>query len=104
MKKSLFFLCSFVLLLCFQSCETCDETCGIIIDDPIITDADGNLNYGLTIENDCSGNEKTFYFTEDIWMNNYVDDYFCVTDVSSWKVEGNIVEVDSIRRHKNSIR
>jgi hypothetical protein len=37
-------------------------------------------------------------------MNNFVDDYFCVENVSSWKVDGNVIEVDSLRIKKESMR
>lgn len=104
MKNIFLALTLFLFAMAVQSCATCDENCGIIIDDPIVTDANGNLNYGLTIENDCSGNTKTFYFTYDVWLNNYVDDYFCVQNVASWQVEGNVIEVDSIRSIKESMR
>ena len=104
MKNIFLALSLFLIAMAVQSCDSCDEYCGIIIDDPLVTDADGNLNYGLTIENDCSGNSKTFYFTEDVWMNNFVDDYFCVENVSSWKLDGNVIEVDSLRIKKESMR
>ena len=104
MKKLFFALSLFAFALAVQSCNTCDANCGIIIDDPIVTDANGNLNYGLTIVNDCSGNTQTFYFTYDVWFNNYVDDYFCVENVSSWMIDGNVIEVDSIRIMKESMR
>ena len=55
-----------LLLLSAVSCKKEEPTpvpcnCGAIVDDPIV----GN-QYGLTIENDCSCNQKTFYFTAEV--------------------------------------
>ena len=70
--------------------------CGIITDDDIIIDANGDYYYSLTIKNDCSGNLGTYYFSQDIWLNNYVGGYFCISNVSSWlsKPVGQITKVD----------
>jgi len=77
MKKLLTFA---AVALFFVSCEEqCDDTCGVIANDGI----DGDC-YWLEIRNDCSGNKKQFCFDEDVWMDNYVGDYFCVTGVAPW--------------------
>jgi len=74
------------LIVCFISCKK-DEApeppqqcnCGVIANDGIT-----NGCYWLEIRNDCSGNKKSFCFDEDVWMNNFVGDRFCVSNVSSW--------------------
>jgi hypothetical protein len=53
--------------------------CGTILNDGI----SGNC-YWLEIENDCSGNRKTFCFDQSVWMNAYVGDNFCVTNQTQW--------------------
>ena len=73
-----------LLVLSFTSCEKDNDLledcqCGIIANDGI---DDGC--YWLEIRNDCSGNKKKFCFDTDIWMNNYVGDHFCVTNVEPW--------------------
>ena len=59
-----------------QNTSTC--TCGRIVDDEITS------CYTLSIKNECSGTVKTFCFTQDVWFNNYVGDYFCVGNVQPW--------------------
>ena len=55
--------------------------CGTIVDDGI----DSAIScYWLKIENDCTGNQKKFCFDQLIWQTNYVGDYFCVSNVTSW--------------------
>jgi hypothetical protein len=71
-----------LLLLSVISCkkeELVPCNCGAIIDDPIV----GN-QYGLTIKNDCTGNQQTFYFTPEVWATAYVGTNFCVSNVQSW--------------------
>lgn len=87
MKKILLFLSiSLIAFGCkkeeeeeLESNEQCN--CGIIANDGI--DSTTNCNW-LEIRNECSGNLKKFCFDEDVWMNNYVGDRFCVSNVSSW--------------------
>lgn len=56
-------------------------TCGIITDDgyEVATDC-----YWLDIKNECSDNIKRFCFTQDVWMNNFVGNRFCVYNVNPW--------------------
>ena len=89
MKKALFILMfAFTLTACEkeepepeqpQTNQQCN--CGTIANDGI--DSATNC-YWLEIRNECSGNKKKFCFDEDIWMNNYVGDRFCVSNVTSW--------------------
>jgi hypothetical protein len=90
MKKLLLLLVLPVMLL---SCQKDDIkpnepepqcNCGIITNDDIITDINGQDHYSLTIKNDCSGNLGTYYFTIDVWYNANVGQNFCITNVDSW--------------------
>lgn len=90
MKKILFTILVSLLIL-LPSCKKEEEekpvednrqcNCGTIANDGI--DSATNC-YWLEIRNECSGNKKKFCFDEDIWMNNYVGDRFCVSNVTSW--------------------
>ena len=62
---------------CDSNCP--GSTCGTIANDGI----DGNC-YWLEIRNECSGNKKTFCFDQDVWMDAYPGDYFCVYNVTPW--------------------
>mgnify|MGYP001495169805 CR=1 FL=1 len=72
-------------LITFLSCN--DDTpnpnkdcnCGTIANDGI----DGDC-YWLEIRNSCSGNKKIFCFDQDIWMDAYVGENFCVTGETQW--------------------
>jgi len=84
MKKILVLLLAIALVSCKkdeieQSNDQCN--CGTIANDGI--DSATNC-YWLEIRNECSGNKKKFCFDEDVWMNNYVGDRFCVSNVTSW--------------------
>ena len=70
-----------VLLSCKKEEEQKPCNCGTIANDGI--DSATNC-YWLEIRNECSGNKKKFCFDQDIWMNNYVGDRFCVSNVTSW--------------------
>jgi hypothetical protein len=79
MKKVLLIM---ALAIGLTSCEK--ETskpcnCGTITNDGI----NGSC-YWLEIENDCSGNKKTFCFDQSVWMNAYVGSNFCVTNQTEW--------------------
>jgi hypothetical protein len=82
MKKLVFIAIAIALSTMMVSCSKEEQeqcNCGTIANDGI-----DNGCYWLEIRNDCSGNKKRFCFDEDIWMNNYVGDHFCVTNESSW--------------------
>lgn len=51
--------------------------CGLIVSDDV-------TNYSVDIRNDCSNNVKTFYLTQGDWMNAYVGNNYCITNVTSW--------------------
>ena len=52
--------------------------CGTIANDGIDEDC-----YWLEIRNSCSGNKKIFCFDQDIWIDAYVGENFCVAN-QSW--------------------
>jgi hypothetical protein len=85
MKKTLFLP---LLLMLFTALVSCEKNkpcnCGVITDDEILTDANGDFLYTLTIKNDCSGNLGTYNFSYDVWFDANVGEDFCVTNVSSW--------------------
>jgi len=67
--------------------------CGVITDDAIEFDNNGNIFYTLTIKNDCSNNLGKYYFSQDVWMDAPVGSDFCVTNVSSWMTVGTTTSV-----------
>lgn len=67
--------------------------CGVITDDAIEFDNNGNIFYTLTIKNDCSNNLGKYYFSQDVWINAPVGSDFCVTNVSSWMPVGQTTSV-----------
>ena len=79
--KHIFNLSIIAIILIFTSCtkDDCPSTCGTISDDGI----DGDC-YWLEIRNECTDNKKTFCFDQDVWMDNFVGDSFCVTGVDPW--------------------
>ena len=80
--KSNYFILAFGFAIAFSSCtkeEQCDDNCGVIANDGITDDC-----YWLEIRNDCTNNKKQFCFDQDVWMDNYVGDYFCVTGADPW--------------------
>lgn len=56
-----------------------DCNCGTIANDGI-----DNGCYWLEIRNNCSGNKKKFCFDQDVWMDAYVGEKFCVIGESEW--------------------
>jgi hypothetical protein len=87
---------SLILLSCKKSEVKPNKpcNCGVVVSDPIVTDANGNIFYSLNIKNDCSGNIGTYYFTYDVWLNAHVGENFCVTNVSSWLPQGAITKIN----------
>ena len=69
-----------IAIVLLTSCKKEKEcNCGIIANDGIT-----NGCYWLEIRNDCTGNKKKFCFDQDIWLNNYVGDPFCVANEPKW--------------------
>jgi hypothetical protein len=76
------------MFACQKEEEVKPCNCGVITDDAIEFDSNGNIFYTLTIKNDCSNNLGTYYFSQDVWMDAPVGSDFCVTNVSSWMPVG----------------
>jgi hypothetical protein len=51
--------------------------CGLVLSDNV-------QNYSVSIRNNCSNNEKTFYLQPGDWMNAYVGQDYCISNVASW--------------------
>jgi hypothetical protein len=77
MKKVIFSLAVATALLSSCKKETQPCNCGII-------QSDNAMNYSVDIENDCSGNVKTWVLSEGDWMNAYVGTRYCITNTTSW--------------------
>jgi hypothetical protein len=99
MKKLVTVVLLTVAMFACQKDKPCN--CGVITDDAIEFDANGDIYYSLTIKNDCSDNLGKYYFSQDVWMDAPVGSDFCVTNVSSWipvgqttsvKVENKVVQ------------
>ncbi len=61
--------------------KECNSTCGTIANDGI--DLNSNC-YWLEIRNNCSGNKKTFCVDQDIWMESFPGERFCITNTTPW--------------------
>ena len=72
-----------VLSLLLSSCTEdspltpCPSSCGEIISDNV-------TNYSITIRNECSGNDKTFYLSSSDWATAYVGTDYCITNTQPW--------------------
>ena len=86
MKKFLLILIGLCILSSCQKDEIpcTSSNCGTIANDGIDINADGSFCYWLEIRSECTGEKKKFCFDEDVWMSNFVGDYFCVTNEPGW--------------------
>lgn len=79
MKKVVIFI---MLAISIVSCTKEEDkpcNCGTILNDGI----NGSC-YWLEIENDCTGNRKSFCFDQSVWMSAYVGSNFCVSNQPQW--------------------
>jgi len=79
MKKVAMFI---MLAIGLASCSKEEDkpcNCGTILNDGI----NGSC-YWLEIENDCTGNRKSFCFDQSVWMDAYVGSNFCVSNQPQW--------------------
>lgn len=65
-----------VLTIALLSCEK-ECNCGKIVND-------NAQNYSVEIENQCTGNKKTFYLNESDWKTAYVGTNYCITNEKKW--------------------
>ncbi len=68
-------LCIIMLASCKKEDTTCN--CGLIQSE--------NVNdYSIVIQNECTGNNKTFYLQQGDWMNAYVGTNHCISNIDNW--------------------
>jgi len=73
------------LLIGLASCEkekvnyNRDCNCGTVVSDGI----DGNC-YWVELRNNCSKNKDYFCIDGDVWMQAYIGEKVCITNVDSW--------------------
>lgn len=83
MKKILLVLGLVALVSCNKEIVTPNNpqneicNCGLIVSDNV-------SDYSVTIRNSCTDNLKTFYLLPGDWMNAYVGDNYCITNVTGW--------------------
>lgn len=78
MKKLLFSIIIMSIVSCSKD-ESCN--CGTIKNDGV--DIANNCHW-IEIENECSGNRKSFCIDEDIWWDANPGENFCITNIDSW--------------------
>ena len=64
--------------LLFVGCEKekpCN--CGTIV-------SDSAMDYSVTIENECTGNQKKFQLDQSNWYTANIGDYYCITNSPKW--------------------
>ena len=64
-----------------SSCKKKEEdapcNCGIVQSDNV-------QNYTVVIQNECSGNNKTFTLSAGDWMNAHPGSKYCITNSGKW--------------------
>lgn len=64
-----------------SSCKKKEEekpcNCGIIQSDNV-------QDYSVVIQNECSGNNKTFTLSPSDWMDAHVGSNYCITNSGKW--------------------
>lgn len=67
-----------IISLLFVSCKKEDPcNCGQIV-------SDNASDYSVTIQNECSGNLKTFILAPSDWATAYVGTNYCITNSKKW--------------------
>jgi hypothetical protein len=76
MKKVLVLL---LLAMTLWSCSIVEGSCncGLVTSDDI-------QDYSVTIRNNCSNNTRRFTLSPGDWMNAFVGEQFCITNVGEW--------------------
>lgn len=46
--------------------------------------SDNVQDYSVVIQNECSGNNKTFTLSSSDWMNAHVGSNYCITNSGKW--------------------
>jgi len=75
MKKTIIGLAIILSIASCKKVEPCN--CGTVISDRV-------SDYSVVIKNNCSDNERRFILDPSDWVNAFVGESFCITDVTSW--------------------
>ena len=76
MKKTIIIAVVALISSCDKK-ETQPCNCGIIQSDNV-------QNYSVVIQNECSGNNKTFTLSAGDWMNAHPGTKYCITNSGKW--------------------
>lgn len=71
-----------VVSMSFVGCDKKAEqpepcNCGIVQSDNV-------QDYSVVIQNECTGNNKTFVLQQGDWMNAHVGSKYCITNSGQW--------------------
>lgn len=71
-----------VVSLGFVGCDTKTKqpepcNCGLV-------QSDNAQDYSVVIQNECTGNNKTFVLQPGDWMNAHVGSKYCITNSGQW--------------------
>lgn len=77
MKKVIIIAVAALISSCNKKESNNPCNCGIIQSDNV-------QNYSVVIQNECSGNNKTFTLSEGDWMNAHPGTKYCITDSGKW--------------------
>jgi hypothetical protein len=75
MKKTIIGLAIILSIASCKKVEPCN--CGTVTSDRV-------SDYSVVIKNNCSDNERRFILDPSDWVNAFVGESFCITDVTSW--------------------
>jgi hypothetical protein len=82
--KKLFLVIILIASLGLNSCkkevdanENGPCNCGLVLSDNV-------QDYSISIRNNCNNNVQTFILQPGDWMNAYVGEDYCITNVTSW--------------------
>lgn len=82
MKKLFIFFLPISFFLSSCSVEE-DCSCGYVTNDRTFIE-NGTIRYTLEVQNDCSGNLRTFNVDYNSWFQNSIDDYVCMGNFGAY--------------------
>ena len=77
MKKVIIIAVAALISSCSKKEKNQPCNCGVIQSDKV-------QNYSVVIQNECSGNNKTFTLSEGDWMNAHPGTKYCITNSGKW--------------------
>lgn len=77
MKKVIIIAVAALISSCNKKEKNQPCNCGVIQSDNV-------QNYSVVIQNECSGNNKTFTLSEGDWMNAHPGTKYCITNSGKW--------------------